>query len=123
MTEACGSSLVDQNAERFKALSNPVRLNILRLLVQGPEDGTVVGEIQERIGIPGSTLSHHLACLASTDLVLVHREGAFLKYRAHFPVLRALTEYLWQDCCAGGTQAPPPEDRPEKCCGAEKRRR
>lgn len=119
MAEADEAILVDQNAERFKALSSPIRLNILRLLVQGPADGTVVGKIQERIGIPGSTLSHHLACLASTDLVLVSREGAFLKYRAHFAVLHALTDYLWQDCCAGGAKVPPSQAFPQKCCGAK----
>lgn len=97
-----GSPQLDENAERFKALSNPVRLRILRLLVQGAEGGTAVGDIQAAIEIPGSTLSHHLSCLASTGLALVAREGASLKYRANFPALRALTAYLWEDCCAGG---------------------
>ena len=93
---------LDQNADRFKALGHPVRLAILRLVVQGHQEGTPAGEIQAAVGIPGSTLSHHLACLAETNLVQVEREGTTLRYRAHFETLHGLTEYLWQDCCKGG---------------------
>lgn len=96
------ATLLEQNAERLKALGHPVRLAILRKLVQGPEAGTPAGEIQEHVGIPASTLSHHLACLAGTQLVLVEREGTTLRYRAHFGVLHRLTRYLWEDCCKGG---------------------
>jgi len=101
---------------RLKALGHPVRLGILRLVVQGPEAGTPAGEIQEQVGIPASTLSHHLGCLAEADLVRAEREGTTLRYRAHFPTLRALTEYLWEDCCSGGTRA---QERPGACCGAK----
>lgn len=93
---------VEQNAERFKALGHPLRLFILRMLVQGPEAGTPAGEIQGRVGIPASTLSHHLACLASTKLLQIEREGTTLRYRPDFKTLHALTDYLWQDCCSGG---------------------
>lgn len=98
MGETGEMDLVDGNAERFKALGHPVRLAILRRIVQGPEAGTPAGEIQEHVGIPASTLSHHLACLSESDLVLVEREGTFLRYRANFRTLRALTDYLWKDC-------------------------
>jgi len=89
-------------AERFKALGHPVRLAVLRLVVQGPEGGTPAGELQAQVGIPASTLSHHLACLADNGLVQVVREGSYLLYRADFARLRELTDYLWQDCCSGG---------------------
>ena len=36
------------------------------------------------------------------------REGTTLRYRADYVVLRALTDYLWQDCCAGGAVERPP---------------
>jgi len=115
------SNLVHENAERLKALGHPVRLSILRLIVQGLEAGTPAGEIQEHIGVPASTLSHHLSCLAETELVRVEREGTFLRYRADFRTLRALTEYLWKDCCSGGPREAPPEERPKACCGAKVR--
>src|SRR5512133_4270127 len=104
---------VEQAAERLKALGHPVRLAILRCLVQGPKAGTPAGELQSRLDIPASTLSHHLATLADASLVQVAREGTTLRYRADFGVLHALTDYLWQDCCAGGAAEPPP---PSPCC-------
>ncbi|MBI4912032.1 MAG: helix-turn-helix transcriptional regulator [Acidobacteria bacterium] len=93
---------VERNAERFQALGNPIRLAILRLLVQGKEAGTSVGDIQKKVGIPGSTLSHHLSRLAKTGLARVERDGHSLLYRADFQRLHRLTDYLWEDCCKGG---------------------
>lgn len=93
---------LEVNAGRLKALGHPVRLSVLRLVVQGPAAGTPAGEIQERLAIPASTLSHHLATLAEARLVQAEREGTFLRYRADFATLRALTDYLWEDCCRGG---------------------
>ncbi len=93
---------LELNAGRLKALGHPVRLSILRFVVQGPEGGTPAGELQDRLGIPASTLSHHLAALAEASLVKVEREGTFLRYRADFAILQGLTEYLWEDCCKGG---------------------
>lgn len=121
MPDTHESDLVHENAERLKALGHPVRLSILRRIVQGLEDGTPAGEIQEHVGIPASTLSHHLSCLAEAELVQVEREGTFLRYRADFRTLRALTEYLWKGCCSGGTKAAPLEERPKACCGAKVR--
>ncbi|HNX94086.1 MAG TPA: metalloregulator ArsR/SmtB family transcription factor [Holophaga sp.] len=109
-------ALVDQNSERFKALGNPIRLSILRLIVRGPETGTSAGAIQESVEIPASTLSHHLSCLAETGLVIVERQGSFLNYRANFPILRILTDYLWEDCCSGGSQDEVPEPKAKACC-------
>ncbi len=120
MAKIQASQLVQRNAERFKALGHPIRLSILRLIVQGPESGTPAGEIQNQVGIPASTLSHHLACLFETGLVQVDREGTFLRYRADFKTLHALTEYLWKGCCSGASKAL--SDRPEACCGAKVRK-
>jgi ArsR family transcriptional regulator, arsenate/arsenite/antimonite-responsive transcriptional repressor len=114
------TALLELNAERFKAMGHPVRLSILRLVVQGHETGTPAGEIQERLGIPASTLSHHLACLAETGLVQVEREGTFLRYRAHYPNLKALSGFLLQDCCSGGRIEAGPT--PERCCGVKVRK-
>ena len=105
-------NLLEGNAERFKALGHPVRLGILRLIVQGHQGGTPVGEIQGTLGIPASTLSHHLSCLAGANLVKVEREGTTLRYRADFTSLQALVDYLWEDCCKAGRIDPP-------CCSAE----
>ena len=108
--------LLAQNSDRFKALGHPVRLAILRLIVQGRQEGTPAGEIQAAIGIPASTLSHHLACLAEGDLVLVEREGTTLRYRAHFEALHRLTDYLWADCCKGGRACSTDSCSDSGCC-------
>jgi DNA-binding transcriptional ArsR family regulator len=121
MSDAREPSLVDENAERFKALGHPIRLSILRLIVQGPQVGTPAGEIQEHVGTPASTLSHHLSCLTETGLVQVEREGNFLRYRADFRTLHALTEYLWKDCCSGGIKGASLQVRSKACCGVKVR--
>ncbi len=93
---------LEKQAERLKALGHPARLAILRLVVKGDEGGTPAGEIQAALGIPASTLSHHLETLASTGLLEAERQGTFIRYRAVFTELRRLTDYLWEDCCGGG---------------------
>lgn len=94
--------LLERNAERLAALGHPVRLAILRAVVKGPRDGTSAGDLQSQVGIPASTLSHHLATLSEADLVKVERSGNFLLYRCDFQALRALCDYVWKDCCSGG---------------------
>lgn len=96
------SKLLERNAERLAALGHPVRLAILRAVVKGPESGTPAGELQAKVGIPASTLSHHLATLSEADLVKVERSGNFLLYRCDFKALRALCAFLWEDCCGSG---------------------
>ncbi|MDR3685008.1 MAG: metalloregulator ArsR/SmtB family transcription factor [Geothrix sp.] len=93
-------------AQRLKALGHPGRLSIVRAVVQGPVEGTPAGEIQAQLGLPGSTLSHHLAELAEAGLLVATRQGTTIRYAARFDQLKALTDYLWQDCCAGGCRDP-----------------
>lgn len=110
---------VEEAAARLKALGHPVRLSILRRVVQGPMAGTPAGELQSCLEIPASTLSHHLATLAEAGLVQVAREGTTLRYRADFGVLKALTEYLWQDCCSGGAEPKVTSEPDASCCGRD----
>jgi DNA-binding transcriptional ArsR family regulator len=111
---------LEQAAARLKALGHPVRLSILRRVVQGPVAGTPAGELQSRLDIPASTLSHHLATLFEAGLVAVAREGTTLRYRADFGVLRALTEYLWEDCCSGGVEPKSgAKSKASPCCGGD----
>ena len=98
--------LLKEMAQCLKALGHPARLSIVRLVVQGPVEGTPAGEIQTRLGLPGSTLSHHLSDLAEAGLLMATRQGTTIRYAARFDRLKALTEYLWQDCCGGGCQDP-----------------
>lgn len=96
-----------QNMTRqLKALGHPGRLSIVRAVVQGPLEGTPAGEIQAQIDMPASTLSHNLAELAEAGLLDARRQGTTIRYAARFDNLKALTEYLWQDCCGGGCKDP-----------------
>lgn len=90
---------LSQQSERLAALGHPIRLAILRHIVQGAQAGTPAGEIQQALGIPASTLSHHLSTLSAAQLVGVARQGTTLRYRADFETLRALTAFIWEDCC------------------------
>lgn len=93
---------LERHAEQLAALGSPVRLAILRHVVQGDPEGTVVGDLQAKLGIPWSTLSHHLERLASAGLLKQRADGRFIHYSADYTTLRSLTDYLWEDCCKGG---------------------
>ena len=69
------------------------------LILSAHPEGMVVGEIGEELEIPNSTLSHHLEKLKNEDLVLVQREGTFLRYRANTQALQDLLGFLYAECC------------------------
>jgi DNA-binding transcriptional ArsR family regulator len=94
--------LLELQVQRLKALGHGSRLAIVRMVVQGPAAGTPAGEIQTRLDIPGSTLSHHLSELTQAGLLKPARQGTTIRYAACFAALRALTNYLWEDCCGAG---------------------
>jgi ArsR family transcriptional regulator len=98
-------SKLERHAEQLSALGHPVRLAILRFVVQGGEGGAAAGEIQARLDMPASTLSHHLKRLVDAGLLSSRNEGTFHYYAAEYPALRALTDYLWEDCCKRGRQS------------------
>ena len=96
------TSKVDHHAEQLSALGHPARLAILRFVVQGGPDGTPAGDIQAHGDLPASTLSHHLKRLSAAGLVRTRNEGTFIYYTPDFEALKALTAYLWEDCCKRG---------------------
>lgn len=93
------ASQVATYADRFSAMGNEARLRVLQLLMTAEPKGMVVGEIQEELDIPGSTLSHHLDKLKNEDLVTVRREGTFLWCRANTNTLKDLLGFLYAECC------------------------
>ena len=95
-------SKLERHAEQLGALGHPVRLAILRHVVQAGEGGASAGDIQGRVDLPASTLSHHLKRLVDAGLLSTQARGTFHYYAADYAVLRALTDYLWEDCCKRG---------------------
>jgi DNA-binding transcriptional ArsR family regulator len=71
----------------------------MQLLLSAHPEGLVVGEIQEELDIPNSTLSHHLDKLRAEDLVSVRRESTFLRYTANTSALQQLLQFLYAECC------------------------
>jgi ArsR family transcriptional regulator, arsenate/arsenite/antimonite-responsive transcriptional repressor len=86
-------------ADMFSAMGTEARLRIMQLLLSAHPDGLVVGEIQEELDIPNSTLSHHLDKLKAEDLVHVRRESTFLRYTANTDALQELLQFLYAECC------------------------
>src|ERR1700739_651874 len=86
-------------ADMFSAMGTGPRLRIMRLLLSAHPDGMVVNEIGAELGIPGSTLSHHLEKLKNEDLGKVRREGTYLWYSANAEVLQELLGFLYAECC------------------------
>jgi ArsR family transcriptional regulator, arsenate/arsenite/antimonite-responsive transcriptional repressor len=99
MKPAASSGQITKCADMFSAMGTEARLRIMQLLLTAHPEGLVVGEIQEDLGIPGSTLSHHLDKLRNEDLVQVRRESTFLRYRANTEALQELLQFLYAECC------------------------
>jgi ArsR family transcriptional regulator, arsenate/arsenite/antimonite-responsive transcriptional repressor len=93
------SEQVIRYADMFSAMGTEARLRIMQLLLSAHPDGLVVGEIQEELDIPNSTLSHHLEKLKNEDLVQVRRESTFLRYTANTETLQELLRFLYAECC------------------------
>jgi ArsR family transcriptional regulator len=93
------SDRVTKYADMFSAMGAEPRLQIMRLLLSAHPEGLVVGEIQDELEIPNSTLSHHLDKLRNEDLVEVQREGTFLRYTANTDALGELLQFLYAECC------------------------
>jgi DNA-binding transcriptional ArsR family regulator len=95
-------SALERHAAQLGALGHPVRLEVLRFVVQYGEAGAPAGEIQAHVDVPASTLSHHLKRLVDAGLLTTRQERTFHYYAADYAALRALTQFLWEDCCKRG---------------------
>ena len=66
-----------EHVDAFKALAHPGRLDVFFTLVKARRELTV-GEIQDALGIPAPTLSHHLDQLRRAGLVQARRHERFI---------------------------------------------
>lgn len=95
-------------ARGFAAVGSAPRLAVLLALVRAGPDGLTVGAIQKRLGIPASTLAHHLRFLATAELVTQEKRGREIHNRAMFGRIEALAGFLLKECCS---ETPVPADR------------
>lgn len=105
---------VTKYADMFSAMGTEARLRIMQLLLSTHPGGLVVGEIQEELDIPNSTLSHHLDKLKNEGLVLVRRESTFLRYTPNTEALQELLQFLYAECCTRN-KALKPQDIVQIC--------
>lgn len=85
----------------FSALSQEVRLDVLKRLVKAGPTGLAAGALAEAAGVAPPTMSFHLKELASGGLVIARKEGRNIFYAANYGGIRALVEFLMADCCQG----------------------
>ena len=109
MEQRFSSAQITQFADMFSAMGTEARLRIMQLLLKAHPAGLVVNEIQAELGIPGSTLSHHLDKLRNEGLVNARRESTFLRYTANTEALQEVLQFLYAECCTRN-QAVRPED-------------
>lgn len=119
--EGAGEAEFARQADRFAALGSAARLRIVRLLLAAHPTGMVAGEIQAELGIPASTLSHHLEKLRHEGLVRARRQRNYLWYSAESEALRGLLELLYAECCT--RSARDGKRRPAKVCLGKERGR
>jgi len=100
---------ITRYADMFAAMGAEARLRIMQLLLTAHPQGLIVGDIQEELGIPASTLSHHLDKLKNEDLVKVRREGTFLWYMANTEALQEIINFLYAECCTRNKAIEPQE--------------
>jgi DNA-binding transcriptional ArsR family regulator len=93
----------------FAAMGAEPRLRIMQLLLTAHPQGLIVGDIQNELDIPASTLSHHLDKLKNEELVRVRREGTFLWYSANLEALQEVINFLYAECCTRNKAIEPGE--------------
>lgn len=86
-------------ADRLAELGHPTRLEIFRFLVKSGRKGSPVGEIQQQLEIPASTLSHHIAKLMKVGLLEQNRQSRTLYCIPKFAALKQVVNYLEEECC------------------------
>jgi ArsR family transcriptional regulator, arsenate/arsenite/antimonite-responsive transcriptional repressor len=89
--------------QALSALAHPSRLELFRLLVRRGPEGYAAGDIAERLGVAGPTLSFHLKELSQAGLLEARRDGRFLYYSASMQRMNMLVGFLTESCCALGS--------------------
>lgn len=107
MRTSAVTTKLERTAAQLSALGDPVRLQILRYVVQGGTGGSAEGDIRAHVDLPASTLSDHLRRLVDAGLVKSRSHEALRYYAADYRSLRSLTDYVWEGCCKRG---------PGRCC-------
>jgi DNA-binding transcriptional ArsR family regulator len=88
-------------ADALAALGNRTRLRIFKLLVRAGREGTNIGTLQKHLGIPATTLAHHLGTLTQAGLIEQERRGREVICTSNYKAFNAVLDYVKAECCAG----------------------
>lgn len=91
-------------AQVFAALAQETRLGVLRLLIAAGPNGLPAGEISDRLGLPASTMSFHLAALERAGLTQSTRQSRQVIHAVRIVAVRDLVAFLADltaGCCSG----------------------
>lgn len=91
MAKTLSPELLDQIAERFRVLSEPARLRILQVLLEGE---CTVSELVEQTGLNQANVSKHLGLLRSSSFVDRRKEGLYSIYSVADPSVGLLCEVM-----------------------------
>jgi ArsR family transcriptional regulator len=83
----------------FKALADPTRREILRLLGKGE---MTAGQLADRFDMTKPSMSHHFAVLKEADLVSTRRDGQQIFYALNATVMQEMMTWLWDLLRDGG---------------------
>lgn len=90
---------IDSASTGFAAVGSGPRLQVLTLLVRSGEAGLTTSDIQQKLSIPASTLTHHLKHLADGNVIKQIKQGRAMFNIANYDQLHALAEFLLNECC------------------------
>lgn len=95
---------IEEIASSFAALGSEQRLTVLRVLVRAGPEGLSIGQLGERSGVTGSTLTHHMRVLAQSGLVNQSKRGReIICVGAAYDRMEILSRFLLSECCADST--------------------
>ena len=97
-----GGAMIWKPEKVFKALGDPTRREIIKLLRKGP---LTSGEIAERFPSAWATVSRHLAVLRDADIISAERNGNSIRYSLNSTVIQELIEHLYDWTGKGGKRA------------------
>jgi ArsR family transcriptional regulator len=86
-----------QLAPAFKALGDPVRLQLMSMIASAPGGEACVCDLTPAFTLSGPTISHHLKTLREAGLVDAERRGTWVYYRARPGLMRQLAALLTVD--------------------------
>ena len=81
-------------APAFKALGDPVRLQLMSMIASAPDGEACVCDLTPAFDLSGPTISHHLKTLREAGLVDAERRGTWVYYRVQPQALQLASQVL-----------------------------